>query len=222
MLEIKMKAFKLSSRSSNPVNLSKAHNPFPITRLLGVSTLNSSAFYHNLWWEACWNFKIKFTEEGNHFTPSCNTRQTDCVQLKRLMLWKSRFLHRLWLFCEADRSVGFGGIWSQGALLHHPRNCLLSWLYMNTLFTSANSPEVMGLHQAKAWRKWCLPGVFSICKEARKERSRIDWEYDCNFSENFLRKWNCFLSPLLCHEKWHLLFGSAVSASLGISLKKVH
>lgn len=100
MLEIKMKAFELSSRSSNPDNLSKAHNPFPITRLLGVSTLNSSAFYHNLWWEACWNFKIKFTEEGNRFTPSCNTRQTGCVQLKRLMLWKSRFLHRLWLFVK--------------------------------------------------------------------------------------------------------------------------
>lgn len=49
MFEIKMKAFKLSLKSSNPDNFSKAHNPpFPITIFLGVSTLNISAFYHNL------------------------------------------------------------------------------------------------------------------------------------------------------------------------------
>lgn len=100
------------------------------------------------------------------------------------MLWKTDFF-TTFNFHKADRSVGFGGIWSQVALLHHQQNCLPSWLYMNTLFTSANSPKVMGLHEAKVWRKWCLPGVFSICKEAKKERSRIYWESECNFSENF-------------------------------------
>lgn len=63
MFEIKMKAFKFSSESSNPDNFSKAHNPpFPITGFFGASTLNISAFYHNLRWEAHWDFKIKFTE----------------------------------------------------------------------------------------------------------------------------------------------------------------
>lgn len=119
-----------------------------------------------------------------------------------LMLWKTDFF-TAFDFCKADRSVGFGGIWSQVALLHHQQNCLLSWLYMNTLFTSANSPKVMGLHQAKVWKKWCLPGVLSICKEAKNERSRIYGESECNFSESFRGKRGFLLSLLSCREKWH-------------------
>lgn len=66
-----------------------------------------------------------------------------------LMLSKTDFF-TAFDFCKADRSVGFGWIWSQVTLLHHQQNCLLSWLYMNNLFTS-NSPKVMHLHQAQVW-----------------------------------------------------------------------
>lgn len=115
------------------------------------------------------------------------------------MLWKTDFF-TAFDFCKADSSVGFGGIWSQAALLHHQQNCLLSWLYMNTLFTSANGPKVMGLHQARVWRKWCLPGVPRICKEAKNERSRIYRESECNFSESFHGNCSFLPSPLLCRE----------------------
>lgn len=82
------------------------------------------------------------------------------------MLWKTDFF-TAFDFGKADRSVGFGAIWSQVTLLHHQQNCLLSWLYMNTLFTSANSPKVMGLHHTKVWRKWCLPGVFIFVRRPK-------------------------------------------------------